>query len=1172
MKPRNYILIFFISIFYITVGLAQIQVQVRIDNATATTTCADNPPFGGPDVYWAMRVNGGTWDNYPSQGFCPFFYDVPRVQYSADYACPADVPDSIEVCFNVYENDALLPCFINSDCSEIICLNFAIPNVGTTATNTLTLPTGLSSGGAANFTILTNALTPAAINDSICQAIDLGVLPYSGVLGDAAVSQYSNICATSNGDINTIPLGIWTNEQGVWFRFTTGAQVSVTNVFANNDPSDLGDTMDVQVAIFRASSDCNGTLTLVDWYGLEDNTYDATLQPCLLPNTTYYILVDGENTSPETREGYFSLALASYGVSQSPNRICDAMPLGTIPDAGNISTGMTNANHCADGIGDPANIGFQSQNSVWFSFYPPASGHVIIDVTSADTFPLGIDPIDLQVAVFTTFNDTCLGQKRKIIAVDNTYFPTETIELSCLDASRKYWILVDGSGNNTLPGSDATGVFSIDITDAGILPPADTTFINPVVCFGSSFTLGDSTYTQDGLVYEIFKNIDGCDSLVTGPLDVLDTISISIDTVQLASALGAADGVLQALPVGGTGTGYTYQWGNGQTTQQVGNLVGGDLMCVTITDGLGCSNSYCLEIPYVFEIFATIINDTLNCYGDTDALAQIIITSGQPPYNYNWEQVGNAAVMGSGTITTNGTPTFINNLAVGDYSITIVNQYTQKAFVANISQPDSISIQPTVQTNVSCFGVCDGEILIAPSGGTPTYQYNWSPNIQPLPHLTNLCADDYFVTVSDMNNCTNTIQITITQPPMFVATATQQQPVSCFGGNDGRAVISTTHNAAAYLWDNAETTSPATNLTAGNHFVTVTNADGCMDTTAVQITQPSAPATTITIVQPIRCDDSNDGIAAVAAQNLTPPLSYQWSSGSVGSTAAFLSPQQYFVTITDALGCTTTDDIILQAPPPIDIAYLKTDITCKEGETRGSIFIDTVFGGQPPYQYALNSSDFGDYTIFNNLDVGAYRLEVKDDLGCVEEYPIAITDGTEIYVFAGEDYIIELGEHVTIDALTLNSNIVFSWSSVGILPCVTCHRIEVQPLATTDYIIAIKDTLTECIARDTVRVQVSKEEDIFIPNAFTPNNDGFNDVFMILAGNSIALINNLRVYDRWGTLLFTAQNFPPNAQEYGWNGKFNNQDLNPAVFVYFVEATYIDGAKIHLKGDVTLLR
>ena len=77
---------------------------------------------------------------------------------------------------------------------------------------------------------------------------------------------------------------------------------------------------------------------------------------------------------------------------------------------------------------------------------------------------------------------------------------------------------------------------------------------------------------------------------------------------------------------------------------------------------------------------------------------------------------------------------------------------------------------------------------------------------------------------------------------------------------------------------------------------------------------------------------------------------------------------------------------------------------------------------------------------------------------------------------------------------------------------------------------------------------------------------------MILAGNSIALINNLRVYDRWGTLLFTAQNFPPNAQEYGWNGKFNNQDLNPAVFVYFVEATYIDGAKIHLKGDVTLLR
>ena len=110
------------------------------------------------------------------------------------------------------------------------------------------------------------------------------------------------------------------------------------------------------------------------------------------------------------------------------------------------------------------------------------------------------------------------------------------------------------------------------------------------------------------------------------------------------------------------------------------------------------------------------------------------------------------------------------------------------------------------------------------------------------------------------------------------------------------------------------------------------------------------------------------------------------------------------------------------------------------------------------------------------------------------------------------------------------------------------------------------------IAEDEIVVRVRKDRLIYIPNAFTPNDDGFNDLFMIHGGQGVKQIKTFRIFNRWGEILYEGYNFQPNDPDFGWNGKFKEERLNPGVFVYLAEVEFIDGRVEIYKGDVTLVR
>jgi gliding motility-associated-like protein len=101
---------------------------------------------------------------------------------------------------------------------------------------------------------------------------------------------------------------------------------------------------------------------------------------------------------------------------------------------------------------------------------------------------------------------------------------------------------------------------------------------------------------------------------------------------------------------------------------------------------------------------------------------------------------------------------------------------------------------------------------------------------------------------------------------------------------------------------------------------------------------------------------------------------------------------------------------------------------------------------------------------------------------------------------------------------------------------------------------------------------VDQTESVYVPNAFTPNGDGINDVFTVYGSVDVRKVNRLMVFDRWGELLYEATDFPANDLTNGWDGTFKTKKMNAGVYVYYTEVELLNGEKVIRKGDLTLLR
>jgi gliding motility-associated-like protein len=1136
----------------------QVEVRVTVNGGLATTTCVDL--IGDPDPLWQVNVNNEGWVVYPLTGAC--FTALPNVQYSDSY-CPSNVPTTLEVCFGAFENDDLLyeigtGCGVSSSCDETICQVYNIPAPGESDDLTLALPGGLSSGGEVNFIIETIIVSPD--NNLICDAIDLGTIDGGGVFGDIGAGIYNNSCADNVNEPNPTNSGSWYNDFGVWFTFTTGSDPAKMIFFdASNDPENTGQEIDIQMALYVSDNNaCDGNMSLVA-AAVDNFTFDLRMEGrCLMPNTTYFLLVDGDSGQPNVGQGVFGLQLTAVDVEEGADARCDAEALGAVPPGGSVSTPAPRANYCATDTGDPFVQAFVSQASVWFTFIAPPSGHVFIEAVS-DT---ETDPIGLQLALYRAFNDNCASFFSHLGSVYTGADLDETMEATCLYPGQRYFILVDGDGDET------RGIFTLTVSDAGDITPVFNQDVT--ICAGETFSVAGSVYSASGFYSDTLQVFAGCDSIVNTNLTVLAPIAVTVNEIMPALGEGSSNGIYQAAVTGGAGN-YSYLWCSGETGSQASMLVGGEDCCVTVTDGAGCQTVECFTVEFVIDIIPTFSNDTLNCHGDTDGVIVFSAINGLPPYNYSWQNQDNT-LAGSGVMNAAGEEVRIENLPAGAYTFTVMDNFSDTTFTAMVTEPLPVTVTLTDQVNASCFEFCDGSLTVNIQGGTSPYSLNWNNNLPGLPDPGLLCAGDYSLTVTDENGCLGFLTARIEQPQEFIAVVEVVRHVSCFGGSDGEVTVNTNGNPSQYLWSNGEGSQSLGGLTQGIYEVTVTNEDGCEDIAFAAVQQPAEPvAVGIAVQHEITCFEASDGALSAVVSGPGNIFSYQWSTGSSQPFIQDVPSGQYSVTVANEAGCEALGDFFLQQPEDISAEIVTEDINCKNAPSGGVINIVNVAGGVPEYLYSLDGVLFRSAPTFPGLFEGQYEVVIKDKGGCEKSFSATVMGPPELIVDLGENVSIQQGDSIRLDALVNSSNVLFSWKpdtlGIGGPP-----SIVVSPLESTAYQVFVTDTVTFCTAADNIFVTVVKDRKIFIPNAFSPNENGANDVFMIFGGVGVKQVKSFRVFSRAGSLVHEVLGFQPNDPAFGWDGRLNGRPLNSGIYVYLAEIEFADGVVEIFKGDVMLMR
>jgi len=1135
---------------------AQVNISLEVEGATTSTTCTD--PFSEPDILFEVNVDNQGWVAYPDVAGC--YTALPNIQYNENYTCQSDVPAQIEVCFRVFENDAfVIPpflCDIDRSCEETACQLFNIPMAGNTAT--YTLPVMGTSDGELNFTISNDGIPD---NDLPCEAIDLGLLTRGDTIGDFSQGIYSNLCGTNQNEPNPLDEGGFSNSNGVWFQFTTGNDIgSLMFIQGLSDPNNLGNPLDIEIAVYGSDNGaCDGNLSLLSWTA-PFSTEDAYLHfRCPQPNTTYFVLIDGAFSFPNSEEGYFGLQAINIDVDDAPDLRCDAIDLGPVPLNGSVGLDEMLANFCATSTGDPFSPSFVTQTSVWFEFQAPPTGHVLIEAVSDRE----VDSIGIQLALYRPFQSNCNNFFSHVQSAYTFEDLDETMQVSCLYPGESLYLLIDGDGGNS------RGIFDLTISDAGDITPVSV--IDTTICAGDTYSIGSSDYTTAGMYADTFQLFQGCDSIVRTNLSVLEPISIQINQTQPAIGEGGPNGVANASVSGGTGN-YTIEWCDGTMGPTNNMLVGGSTCCVTVTDDFGCVADTCFVVDFVTGIIPTFLGDTLACNGDENGIITFSVMSGLPPYTYTWQNADNS-VNGNGTIAAENELVTLPGLPAGSYNIMVEDEAFDTMFTVEILEPTPLLLSATQQVDASCFDFCDGALAVEASGGVGGYEYGWS-NSADTNAITDLCAMAYTATGTDSNGCQQTLELLVEQPEEFIATVLETEPVSCFGDSDGVISVETNGNPIAYEWSTGDMTASVNGLPAGDYTVEVTNEDGCTDTASGTLTEPEAPVSvSIVEVQTIDCIGNETGTLQAIPAGPGESFTYNWSNGVTGTDNSGVGAGMYTVSISNENGCTATAEYQLEEPSLIRANTSANDITCIGGDNSGVINFDTTFGGTPPYQYSTDGILFTGTPSLQGLPAGTYEVVVQDAAGCEESFTQSVLPAPEFTVELGEDQTINLGDSILLTAQSSSNNADFNWILPGdSLKQINGSSIMAAPLITSAYYVEAFDTVTLCSASDVIIIKVEKKRNIYIPNAFSPNDDGVNDMFYINAGRGVAIIESFRIFSRTGNLVYEATDFLPNDPGTAWDGYFRGEELDPGVFVYVAEIAFVDGEVEIFQGDVTLLK
>jgi gliding motility-associated-like protein len=709
------------------------------------------------------------------------------------------------------------------------------------------------------------------------------------------------------------------------------------------------------------------------------------------------------------------------------------------------------------------------------------------------------------------------------------------------------------TGNINYSASGGTGTFQYTLLPSG--------FIN---------TSGNFTNLNAGNYTLIAVDANGCSasSLAT----ITQAPAIQINSIQLTnnSCTNINDGSISITASGGTGLlNYMLQpIGLSNTTGLFTGLIGATYT-ITIQDINNCIKDTIVQlINPTALVFTTVTTSNVICFGDSNGSAQISTSGGTGLYTYTLLPVGISNTTGNFT-----------NLYAGSYTVVVsdANNCTNTTLFS-ITQASTISIAIVNQQNITCFGGNNGSIQVSGSGGLLPYVYTMLPlgtqNASGI--FTNLSTGIVSVQVQDANGCSSTsTPIILSQGAPIIWNNSTLQSVTCFGDTNGSIQISANGGSGSLnysLLPNFGTQiipGNFSNLPSGMYTVTATDANLCTAITIVSISQPSGITFDSILVQAPTCFGDKNGSIELQLSGGSLPYTYQLDGGLPATNPIFLNLEGgiFTLTVTDANGCKKDSLVSLITPALLSLSSFSIQDELCENANNAILNIQ-AFGGSGTFTYTLRPDSLVNTTgIFTDLTPGSYSIHILDSLGCSFDTSVQILplqNPLQLSINKQDLGCIGKPDQGWAEAIVTGGTSPYSyqWNTSPIQ-----YSARADGLVFGWYIVQVSDA-NECTLKDTTFIEPGPCcEEMYIPNAFSPNGDGINDVFRVLTTAGIDL-KQFEIFDRWGKSVWKTAKYND-----AWDGTYTGSTTTSQTFFYIYRYRCITDGKTYMRsGDILLIR
>ncbi len=710
----------------------------------------------------------------------------------------------------------------------------------------------------------------------------------------------------------------------------------------------------------------------------------------------------------------------------------------------------------------------------------------------------------------------------------------------------------DGSLVATATGG--TGALSFDIGG-----PAQPTGNFPGLCAGAyTLTVTDANGCTDVFAFNITE--PPVLSFTSAPTNLLCFNDLS--------------GVITFTPAGGTAP-YMFSYDNGITFTGLNsqtNLSAGTYNLV-LQDANGCTvtGTQTLTEPTQVVITAQTSNDPL-CFGSCDGDVSVTVVGGTVAglYTYTWG--GSIAGPASSVAT---------NLCSGNYTVDIADDNgCTVSTTFTLVDPAPFVITSVASTDVLCTGDCNGTINInAPAG--VQFSIDGGGTFQAAPNFTALCANGYNIEVTNANGCTATsvaiindqlpLQVICTPDSIYCSGAGLPLFAFAFGGVGP-------HN---YSWDNGVFTQSQTVNPVGivTYTVFATDANGCISPTA-STTYTPLPGYTASIVATDTITCPGDPVTiTVSMASGNPFYEYNWNTGAIDSTITITNNGAFTYTVIVNDQCfdydTLSVNITTYTPPTVSFIIDDTSGCVPLTVTLTNTTPPAMVGGLCTWTFSDGTVLAGCGTVTATFATpGCYNvdLEVTSPEGCINNvtqnnmfcvHPNPVAD----FYWTPNKPTFFHGEVQFYDQSLLADS--YSWDFAGLGISTTQNpQFNFTAIDTGLFQICLAvATVNGCVDTTCKDLRVYEDFAVYVPNVFTPDGDGTNDIFYAIVGGVEPTEFEFMIFNRWGEMIYLGSDF-----KTGWDGTHNQQKCKEDVYVWKIRLKDIEGVKHDFRGHVTLLR